>query len=158
MCKIVSAFVMALWMITFSCQQKNSSEHDSSPAADSLVTRTMNPPPQSEMTSALQLNYAEQNGKLLYEKYCSICHGLQGQGDGFNAYNLDPRPKDLTASGYLDSVSDAWLMEAIGQGGRGVKRSVLMPAYENTLTKHQIENVVGYLRYLSRRGSNIPQK
>jgi len=33
------------------------------------------------------LTYEQQQGKILYTKYCSVCHGEQGKGDGFNAYN-----------------------------------------------------------------------
>jgi mono/diheme cytochrome c family protein len=30
------------------------------------------------------------NGKKLYLHYCSSCHGIKGDGKGFNAKNLDP--------------------------------------------------------------------
>jgi mono/diheme cytochrome c family protein len=32
------------------------------------------------------------NGEKLYLHYCSSCHGNKGDGKGFNAKNLDPRP------------------------------------------------------------------
>lgn len=95
------------------------------------------------------MSYAQRTGKLIYEHYCAICHGTEGKGDGFNAYNLNPKPKDMTEKGYLSSVTNDWLIQAVSLGGRGVKRSVLMPAYENTLSKEQIKDVVAYLRYLS---------
>jgi mono/diheme cytochrome c family protein len=34
-------------------------------------------------------------GKALYRKYCSNCHGTNGQGDGPLANKLTPKPADL---------------------------------------------------------------
>ncbi len=82
-----------------------------------------------EMTLS-SMFYNERKGKLPYDKYCSVCYGTQGNGDGFNACNIDPRPKDLTEAEYLATLSNYWLSEVVSQGGRGVKRSVLMPSYE----------------------------
>ena len=39
-----------------------------------------------------ELGYNAREGQALYRHYCLNCHGEQGRGDGFNAYNLDPRP------------------------------------------------------------------
>ncbi|MFQ5706367.1 MAG: c-type cytochrome [bacterium] len=103
-----------------------------------------------EVTPLLDLTYAERKGKRLYDKYCAICHGSKGEGDGFNAYNLNPRPKDFTQEGYFSGITDAWLFEVISQGGRGVKRSILMPSYENTLSRQQIEDIVAYVRFLAK--------
>ncbi|NIT55943.1 MAG: hypothetical protein GWN00_06805 [Aliifodinibius sp.] len=46
----------------------------------------------------------------------------------------------------MAALSDETLAEIIAFGGRGVNKSVLMPAYQNTLTKEQIANVVAYIR------------
>ena len=39
----------------------------------------------------IRYTYAERQGKQLFEQYCAICHGQSGEGDGFNAYNLNPK-------------------------------------------------------------------
>ena len=31
------------------------------------------------------LTYEERQGSVLYAKYCAVCHGKEGKGDGFNA-------------------------------------------------------------------------
>src|SRR6266498_3531699 len=41
-------------------------------------------------------SYELRLGKGLYSHYCQTCHGETGAGDGFNAFNLDPRPRDLS--------------------------------------------------------------
>src|SRR3970040_518226 len=36
------------------------------------------------------------NGKILYETYCSTCHGFDGKGEGTAAIYLNPKPRDFT--------------------------------------------------------------
>lgn len=92
------------------------------------------------------LGYEEHQGKYIYLKYCAVCHGMEGKGDGFNSYNLDPKPRDFTDSTYMKTLSDARLIETISQGGRGVNKSPLMPTWGTTISRDGIFNVVQYLR------------
>jgi mono/diheme cytochrome c family protein len=41
-----------------------------------------------------------ESGKQLYLKYCSQCHGEKGDGDGYAAPHLDPKPRDFTRGMY----------------------------------------------------------
>ena len=94
--------------------------------------------------------FEQRQGKYLYLKYCTVCHGDQGGADGFNTYNLDPKPHSLADSAYVAALSDAALAQVIGMGGRGVNKSPLMPAYQGTLNKDQITFLVAHVRELSR--------
>ena len=38
-------------------------------------------------------------GKVLYEEYCSQCHGDEGDGNGVMADRLHPRPRDFRRPG-----------------------------------------------------------
>lgn len=102
--------------------------------------------------------YSERQGKRLFEQYCVVCHGQTGEGDGFNAYNLNPRPHSLSDSIYMRVLSNEILTEIISFGGKGVNKSVLMPAYRNTLNKTQISNVVAYIGTFTQIVSNINTK
>lgn len=101
----------------------------------------------------LRYSYEERQGKSLFEQYCAICHGPGGEGDGFNAYNLNPKPHSLADSTYMKGLSVENLSETISFGGKGVNKSVLMPAYQNTLDKTQISNVVAYIETFNKTKS-----
>lgn len=109
----------------------------------------------AEVPAAYTLTYTQRQGQNLFGTYCAVCHGSGGQGDGFNAYNLDPRPRDLTDSNYMAIYSPERLVEVLMQGGRGINKSVAMPAWGNTLRSYQIEYLVDYLMLLSSGTVNI---
>ena len=89
-------------------------------------------------------------GRLTFQHYCQTCHGESGAGDGFNAFNLDPRPRDLSEPKFQTKKSDADLVEAIRRGGAGVGLTALMPPWGRTLSPREIEQVVRYVRSLRR--------
>jgi len=95
-----------------------------------------------------ELGYNAREGRALYRHYCLNCHGDEGAGDGFNAYNLDPRPASLADSTFQARHSDADLLTAIRSGGAAVGLSTGMPPWGRTLNERQIQNVVEYLRTL----------
>jgi cytochrome c oxidase cbb3-type subunit 3 len=97
----------------------------------------------------VELTYAEEKGKRVFRKYCVVCHGETGMGDGFNAYNLNPRPRDFTNYKYMTALSDEKIAETISQGGRGTNKSILMPAWGNTVSQNDIQNLITYVRTLA---------
>lgn len=89
-------------------------------------------------------------GRTIYVHYCQVCHGDAGAGDGFNAYNLDPHPRDLSDPEFQKKKTDADLRDAIRRGGAGVGLSPLMPPWGHTLSDRQMDYTVLYLRTLRR--------
>jgi mono/diheme cytochrome c family protein len=87
-------------------------------------------------------------GRETYGHYCQSCHGETGAGDGFNAFNLDPRPRDFSDALFQKKKSDAELADAIRRGGSGVGLSPLMPPWGHTLSARQIDDVILYVRAL----------
>jgi mono/diheme cytochrome c family protein len=98
--------------------------------------------------TAASLPYEARLGKVTFTHYCQTCHGESGAGDGFNAFNLDPHPRDLAAPEFQKKKSDAELADAIERGGAGVGLSALMPPWGHTLSARQIDELVLYLRTL----------
>jgi mono/diheme cytochrome c family protein len=87
-------------------------------------------------------------GKSLYMHYCTSCHGNKGDGKGFNAKNLDPRPANHTDAKLMSKRSDKALYEVIYGGGRAAGKSTLMPPWGNNLNERQIRSLIIYLRKL----------
>mgnify|MGYP001564568832 FL=1 len=94
------------------------------------------------------LSYNAREGRVLYLHYCLTCHGEEGHGDGFNAFSLDPRPRDLADPAFQASKSDDDLAAIIRSGGGVAGMSTGMPPYGRTLNERRIRNVVNYLRTL----------
>ena len=109
------------------------------------------PPPAIATADATPLNYELRLGRDIYRHYCMTCHGEGGAGDGFNAFNLDPHPRDYSDPAFQKKKTDAELADAIRRGGAGVGLSALMPPWGRTLTDAQINQVVLYIRTLERK-------
>jgi mono/diheme cytochrome c family protein len=123
---------------------KNAGGKDTASTNDSLSS-TPNP------AQPVSLTYEQQQGKILYTKYCAICHGDQGKGDGFNAYNLDPKPRDFTDPRAMAGIDDATMLATITEGGKGVNKSPLMPAWGGRMDKLEIQYVIEYVKALEKQ-------
>ena len=93
-----------------------------------------------------RLSYEQRQGKFLYGKYCAVCHGDDGKGDGFNAHNLDPKPRDFTDAKLMDALNDERIVQTISGGGRSVNRSIMMPSWGGRMNNEEIRYVVSYIR------------
>jgi cytochrome c oxidase cbb3-type subunit 3 len=82
--------------------------------------------------------------------YCTPCHGIEGDGKGYNAKNLDPRPANHTDAKFMGKRTDKDLYDAISGGGKAVGKATLMPPWGNTFKKPQIQSLILYLRKLCR--------
>jgi cytochrome c oxidase cbb3-type subunit 3 len=88
------------------------------------------------------------HGKLLYQTYCTQCHGITGTGKGINAAQLPVQPRDHTNRSEMAARSDADLFKAIKHGGQAVNKSILMPNWDGNLSDAEINDLVAYLRQL----------
>jgi cytochrome c5 len=129
-------------------QDSTQTTSDSTKSGGADVVADSAKPATEIMPPVIVLSYEERRGKNLYDHYCAICHGEGGVGDGFNAYNLNPRPRDLTNPQIMDGISDEKLFEVISQGGRGVNKSNLMPSWGGTLKQEDIRNIISFVRTL----------
>ena len=89
-----------------------------------------------------------EDGRQLYEFYCSICHGLTADGWGINAPYMKVQPSVLTAEGEMNTRTDEELVKVIKEGGKGVSKSALMPRFGDNLSDPQINTLVAYIRSL----------
>lgn len=63
----------------------------------------------------------------IFDSLCSTCHGASGQGDGPNAKNLDPKPRNYTDKAWQASITDGQIRETIVKGGAAMGKSPSMP-------------------------------
>ncbi len=73
-----------------------------------------------------------------YGANCAPCHGLNGDGNGFNASNLPVEPGDFTNSDLLGNKSDDTLFDTIYVGGRVMNKSHFMPGWGEKLSRSDI--------------------
>lgn len=111
-------------------------------------SRAKAPPPPAGAPSPAEPGYEVRLGHDVFVHYCATCHGDAGAGDGFNAYNLDPRPRDLSDPAFQKKKTDAELADTVRRGGAGVGLSNLMPPWGKTLSERQVDEVVLYMRGL----------
>jgi mono/diheme cytochrome c family protein len=89
-------------------------------------------------------------GKAKYESLCAGCHGKTGKGDGLAAASLNPKPQDHSDGKVMNSLSDQYLTDITKNGGAGVKKSPLMPAWGQTLKDQEVADVISYIRSLAK--------
>lgn len=91
-------------------------------------------------------------GRKLFDRNCVPCHGESGQGNGYNADNLDPHPRDLTdgTEKYMAKLTNEEIYEVIDIGGYGVGLAPLMPSFGKMFSEEEIWSLVAYVRTFHR--------
>ncbi len=93
-------------------------------------------------------------GKLIYESNCKICHGLSGKGDGPLAFQLNPKPAvlaDPALTGDAETKAyDNFQIISVGIGGTA------MVGWADTLSTTDIWNVTYYIRSFSNSNLKLP--
>jgi mono/diheme cytochrome c family protein len=96
------------------------------------AAKRQNPIPKNEIS----IN----NGNRLFLKYCVVCHGKNGDGDGPLSAELNPKPANLKERAGNHSDGDfAWKIA----NGRGP-----MPAFKDQLSENQIWNLTNFIQSL----------
>ncbi len=94
-------------------------------------------------------------GRRLYAMYCTVCHGMKGDGEGQIAKLLDPKPRNHTdgkgtrPGDGMNDRTDEQLFNAITKGGQGIKKSVNMPAWGHVISEENRWDLVAYLRTIA---------
>jgi len=82
----------------------------------------------------------EANGQVLYETYCGICHGMDGEG------YLAPQANALSNPEFLAAATDEFLSESTIYGRPETKMSAWGDAANGPLTESQVDLIVEYMR------------
>lgn len=81
-------------------------------------------------------------GKVLFIKYCTGCHGPQGDGEGYRFLH-GPDPADLTSLS-TRKKSDAELFKTLHAGKPN------MPPWKTRLSQKESRDVLAYVRTLAK--------
>lgn len=95
------------------------------------------------------LTSEEQRGQILYEYYCTLCHGMRGEADGFNSYSMSVSPIRHSDNDFMGTLSDTQIKLAIKEGGRALDRSPYMPPWGGALNDQEISDLTAYIRTLA---------
>lgn len=91
------------------------------------------------------------DGQQLFVTNCSMCHGLEGQGNGNvlrimeSRYDYEPKvPADLTT--IQASLADETILDYITNGIVLEDQVTVMPAFEKLLSPYEIDLILGHVR------------
>lgn len=83
-------------------------------------------------------------GLKIYQKYCQVCHGAEGDGDGVMTKMMGFMPMDHTNSNETNGLSNSEIADSILDG-----KGRFMPAWRGILSQDEVEGLVSYIRLLS---------
>ncbi len=83
-------------------------------------------------------------GLQLYQKYCQVCHGVEGDGDGIMTMLMGIMPMDHTNPNETNRLTNEQLVKSILDG-----KGRYMPAWRGILNQSDVEALVSYIRLLS---------
>ena len=104
--------------------------------------------PEATEEAKPKLTVSLELGEVTYKHYCTPCHGMKGDGNGFNAGSLLVKPANHTDAKFMSARNDTKLFDTINLGGVEVAKSTLMPPWGVNLGDEKIKSVVLYLREL----------
>ena len=87
-------------------------------------------------------------GAEIYLARCASCHGVRGDGDGFNARFLPVPPTVHSDSAAMSLRTDDTLYDGIHAGGWILGKSHRMPAFAASLDDRATRELVSYIRTL----------
>ena len=91
-------------------------------------------------------------GKEIYQRYCTACHGAQGDAQTALGTQLVPHPRDFTSTAEMTSKDDQQLAQSIRRGIHGTA----MAPWEGVLNKEDVRRVIVFIRENFAPGRSAP--
>ena len=83
-------------------------------------------------------------GMEIYQAYCQVCHGVEGEGDGIMTQLMGMMPMDHTNPNETNRLTNPELVTSILDG-----KGRFMPAWRGILSQGEVEALVSYIRLLA---------
>jgi len=91
-----------------------------------------------------------EEGKVVFNERCAVCHGDQADGEGPMAKTISPpKPADFRREEYATMPVDS-IRAVVVKGGAALGRNPRMPAWGEELSDEEIEAVVAFVRSVGR--------
>lgn len=111
------------------------------------------PPVEKDIRESQSYTYKE--GQRLYQHYCSVCHGITGDGMGrYFGYAVEPKPANFTDSTFMAGTSDEALFKSIHDGPQSIGKSNLCPPWGKTFHDEEIDFLVQYVKTFPNQKEN----
>lgn len=94
------------------------------------------------LVSTSVLAEGDSQGEAIYQEYCSVCHGDQGDGMTRVRRGLNPPPRDFTSRLAKAELTRKRMLAAVKQG----RPNTAMMAFSSNLSEKEINAVVDYVR------------
>src|SRR4051794_7004067 len=85
---------------------------------------------------------ADARGKVLFERNCSVCHGVDGRANAPVSQLLTPPPRNFTDPVEMGRVTTDRMYRAIKEGRPGTA----MAPWSTVLSELEIGDVIDYIR------------
>lgn len=95
-----------------------------------------------------------ERGRLLFETYCVVCHGVDGRADTTVGRLLTPRPRNLSDPVEVARVTPDRMYEAIKEGRPGTA----MAPWSAILDEFQIGDVIEYILNLNQQTGGMSRE
>lgn len=83
---------------------------------------------------------AVERGAALFQKYCTLCHGVRGDGYGLQREGLQPPPRDFRDAGWRATATPRHVFFAVREGRHGTA----MPSWKS-LSEQDAWDLTGYV-------------
>ncbi len=89
--------------------------------------------------------FLKSSGKL-YKRKCKKCHGSKGDGEGSAAEDIEIKPTNFIADGYMAGKKDGQLYWIILHGSEGTEMEAFGPGSDVNLSEEEIWSLVSFMR------------
>lgn len=90
-------------------------------------------------------------GKMVFEKHCASCHGVNGDGNAPMSKYIKPAPSDFVSQNYKDSEGKG-LIDYMDEELKNIimfgRKGTTMVEFGSSLKEQDIEDVLEYIRSL----------
>jgi len=91
-------------------------------------------------------------GSKIFAERCARCHGRGAKGDGPDLVKLQSAvsPDDWTDKESNKELTDSFIAAMITKGGKANGKSRIMPAFGDKLDAQQVQDLLAFIRSLSK--------